>query len=464
VNDAARPRDDRSWLERFLGLFADVRAGEGVAVLLLALNVFVLLFAYYLIKTVREALVLTEVGAANKVYLSVVVAGALALYAKAFGGLARRWNRIRLITSVTLFFASHLVVFHVLGRLGVPLGVVFFVWVGIFNVSIIAQFWSLANDVCAREQGERVFAIVAAGSTLGAVAGSYGAAVFFDGLGAFNLMLATAALLVASLGLTWAVHRRHLGGPIGGDDGEGRGEGRPAEQAVGGRAGAFQLVFRSRYLLLVGAITLFGTWINTTGEFVMDRVLLEAAGDAVQGDEARRAFIGHWKGLFYTWVNVTVVVTQLLIVSRVLKYLGVRVALFILPIVAMGGYTAMMIAPTLLVIFVAKVAENGADYSLQNTVRQALFLVTSRPTKYKAKALIDTVFFRLGDVMAGGLVLIGSQLAFATRTYVAVVMGLVAIWIGLAAWTAREHGRRASRPADAGGPAFATRSPEAQAP
>lgn len=444
MNDRRRPSRDRSLLERFLGLFADVRPGEGPSAVLLAINVFVLLFAYYLIKTVREALVLTQAGAEQKIYLAAAISALLVLYAKGFGALARRMNRIRLITAVTLFFASNLVVFYFLGRGGVSLGVAFFVWVGIFNVSVIAQFWSLANDLYTEDQGRRLFAIVAGGSTLGAVAGSYGAQTFYAVLGSYNLMLFTAGFLVASLLLTWFIHRRQATDPA--LNGDGDSEEHDPDAVVGGASEAFQLVFQDRYLLLIGAITLIGTWVNTTGEYIFDRRLLETARDLVAAGDAGgltvEELVGRYKGQFFMWVNILVVTLQFFAVSRILKYLGVRVALFVLPLVALGGYTAMMIAPALMVIFGAKVAENGTDYSLQNTTRQTLFLVTTREAKYKAKALIDTFFFRLGDVMAAALVLLGSTLAFDIRAYIGTMMGVLALWVVVAALTARAHKAR----------------------
>lgn len=406
---------------------------------LLALNVFVLMFAYYLIKTVREALILSQTTPENKVYLYGAISILLVPYARSFGALAGRVSRIRLIAAVTMFFASNLVVFCLLGEAGVEVGVPFFVWVSVFNVSIVALFWSFANDLYTEEQGERLFAIVAAGMTLGAVAGAYGAEAVFAPLGAYGLMLVAGALLVASLGLTWFIHVRTGQARI--DHASPPAAGEPA-----GMAGAFRSILANRYLLLVGVVTLLGACVNTTGEYILDRTLVERAHELIAHGQAHglsmQAFIGRFKGDFYMWVNIVVVAMQLLVVSRVLKHIGVRYALLVLPVVALGGYTAMMITPALTVIFVAKVAENGTDYSLQNTVRQALFLVTSRADKYEAKAVIDTVFFRAGDTVAALVVLVGSALALGTRSYVVAVMGLVVGWAFAAVATARARSVR----------------------
>src|SRR5204862_5941362 len=127
-------------LDRWLCVVTDVRAGEGAGALLLAANVFCLLGSYYLLKTVREALILSEGGAEVKSYAAGAQALILLLAVPAYGALASRVNRIRLINGVMLFFASHLVVFHQLAAHGVHIGVAFFLWVGVFNLMAVAQF------------------------------------------------------------------------------------------------------------------------------------------------------------------------------------------------------------------------------------------------------------------------------------------------------------------------------------
>ena len=132
----------------------------------MALNLFLVLTAYYMLKTIREALILTEGGAAVKAYSSAGQAVLLLLLVPAFGAFASRVNRVLLLRGVNLFFVSNIVLFFILGRAGVHLGVPFFIWVGIFNVMIVAQYWAFANDIYTPEQGKRLFAIVALGSNV----------------------------------------------------------------------------------------------------------------------------------------------------------------------------------------------------------------------------------------------------------------------------------------------------------
>src|SRR5215470_4735161 len=155
----------KSPVERLLSPIADVRRGEALTPLLLALNLFLVLAAYYMLKTVREALILTQGGAAVKTYSSAGQALLLLVLVPAFAAFASRVNRMQLVRWVTLFFVANIVVFFALGRAGVHLGVPFFLWVGIFNVMVISQYWAFANDIYTPEQGKRLFAIVGLGSS-----------------------------------------------------------------------------------------------------------------------------------------------------------------------------------------------------------------------------------------------------------------------------------------------------------
>ena len=202
----ADPPKSRSLLK----LFGDVRPGEGGTVLLLALNVFLLLAAYYLLKVAREPLILLGGGAEVKSYASVGQTVLLIGATSGYGWLATRVRRLVLISFVTLFFAANLVIFWVLGEAGVHLGIPFFLWVGIFNIVTIAQFWSFAADTYTEEQGKRLFPIVGIGSSVGAVAGAWLAEPLIRHRTRFSLMLMAAAILLAALALTYLVDRREM--------------------------------------------------------------------------------------------------------------------------------------------------------------------------------------------------------------------------------------------------------------
>jgi len=194
-SQAAPDAGEKTWLDRALSLFTDVHAGEGASALLLAVNVFWLLAFYYILKTVRESLILSEGGAEVKSYASAGQALLLLLVIPAYGAIAARVNRVRLISLVSLFFASHLVIFYLLGAAGVRIGVAFFLWIGIFNLVIVAQFWAFANDVYNNERGKRLFPLVGLGASLGAWLGAVMASELFTRLGPYRLLLFSAVAL-----------------------------------------------------------------------------------------------------------------------------------------------------------------------------------------------------------------------------------------------------------------------------
>jgi len=418
-------------LDRLLSVVADVRAGEGAGALLLATNAFVLMAAYYVLKTVRQSLILSQFGPENAAYTAAGMAFLLLFLVPAYGAFASRVIRVKLISWVTLFFASHLVIFAALAGSGVRIGVAYFLWLGIFNNLLIGQFWAFANDLYDEHKGKRLFPLVGVGIAVGGVAGAGFAAALFRSFGPYRLMLLAGVVLVVSVGFTLIVnhHESRQAGSV---------QHRIAREPIG-RKGGFQLVMSNRYLFLIAAIILLLNLVNSTGEFLMNKLADAQAASAVGAQ--RLAFFGEFAGKFATLQNLMVLVLQLFLVSRIFRYWGVRAALFILPLIAFAGYGLALALPVLGIVKTVKVLENSTDYSIQNTARQALFLPTSREAKYKAKIAIDTFFTRFGDMLGGLLVLVGSHtsLAMGVRSYAAVNVVLVLAWLALVAAVTREH-------------------------
>ena len=432
----------RSRLESFLSHFADVRAGEGGGVLLMALNLFLLLGAYYMLKTVREVLILSQGGAEVKSYSSAGQAALLLVVVPLFGIIASRVNRVRLVTGVTLFFASNLAIFIALGKMGLREGVAFFLWVGIFNVLVIAQLWAFANDIYTQKQGERLFPFVGLGGSLGAWIGAVAAARAIRPAGPYGLMTAAAFLLVCCAALTvWM--DRHTSRRQ--DAGKQKESAKPLS-----KEGGFQLIFRDRYLLLIAALVVLLNIVNTSGEFMLSKLVVAKAAslypNAVAMAADRQRYIGEFYGSYFSWFNIIGVVLQTFLVSRIFKAIGVGGALFVGPCIALAGYSVILVAPLLPLVRVLKIMDNSSDYSIQSTAGQALFLPTSREAKYKAKAAIDAFFKRFGDVLYAGVVYVGTALGFALSAFAALNLAFTVIWIFIAVALAREYKRRSQVP------------------
>ena len=445
------PTEHKTMLERLLTIFTEVRAGEGPTALLLTLNLFLLLTAYLIIKTVREPLILAEGGAVVKSYAAAGQAFLLLFIVPAYGAFASKVNRVKLINWVTVFFISNLIAFYILAGLEVPLGIPFFLWVGIFNLFIIAQFWSFANDLYTEEQGKRLFVIIAFGGGLGAIVGPAIAGWLFRPLGAYGLMLVSASILAVCMVITKIVNVRVKSeSQLAKVKGE--------EEKPLGREGGFKLVMKERYLLWIALLMLVLNVINTTGEFIMGKTVTAEAQRVVTIEEERavatgtggiltanerkkleQEHIGNFYGNFFLWVSVLSTIVQLFFVSRIIKFVGVMGALVFLPTIALGGYSLIAFMPVLGTIRIVKMFENSTDYSLQNTARQALFLPTSREAKYKAKSAIDTFFVRIGDMLSAGIVFTGVQFALETSGFATINIILVVAWLLLIVGISREY-------------------------
>ncbi len=236
MTDASPPTERASllikpaWIDRtkpldwFRGRFGNVYPGEGFSATLLALNAFLLMTVLFLLKTLRESLIVTEGGATARSCAGVIQAFILIFAVVAYGILASRLDRAKLISTVTAF--------------------------GVFNLLVISQFWSFSTDVYSEEQGKRLFPFIGAGSVPGALA-------------------CGALVLVASLAVTAMVNKfvRNCGGP----------QAIIASLPVG-KQGGFELMRGSRYLLLVAVCTLFSSMISTSGDFLLSAQVQAEAG------------------------------------------------------------------------------------------------------------------------------------------------------------------------------------------
>jgi AAA family ATP:ADP antiporter len=442
-------RGSSGFIYKILRAFTVIHPGEAPTAFLLIINIFLLLLAYYIIKPVRDALILAGKGAEWKSYLSAAIAVLLIFVVKAFSNIASRYPRQKLISWVTLFFISNLIIFYLLSFSGVPLGtmgILFYTWMGIFNVLVVAQFWGFANDIYSEKAGKRLFPMVAFGASFGAFSGSTIAGWLVEPLGLYQMMLVAGGVLGICILLTLLIHRKEV-----------KRSGAKRSEAVStevskkkeqerplGKGGGFELVFKKRYLLYIAFFVLLLNFVNTNGEYILGKIVENAAKEAVAAGTAGglgvKEYIGKFMAGFMRDFNLVGMFIQLFIVSRVFKWFGVRLALFFLPVIAMGGYFFVALGASLMLVRWVKVMENGTDYSLMNTTRHALFLITTREEKYKAKAATATFFHRAGDVFSAVIVFLGTgYLAFNTEKFAIFNVALVLMWIMLGVLIFREH-------------------------
>ena len=418
---------DKGRLERLLSPIADVRRGEAASALLMALTMFLVLGGYYLLKTAREIFILSEGGAEVKSYSSAGQALLLVFLVPAYGALASRVNRTQLVQWVTLFFASNLLLFLAALAAGWHIGIVFFLWLGIFNVMVIAQFWAFAADVFSEEQGKRLFPLIGVGSSLGAWLGSVRAGQLMESAGPWRLLAGALGVLVVCAWLAPVIDRAARRASPARDT-------RADAKLAAGPSG-FGMLFSDRYLMLIGALVLLLNLVNTSGEYLFGRYVVNTAnamyGAGPESAAAREQFIGQTYSGFFSYVNLIGFLLQMFVVSRVFSFLGVGRALLIHPIVALVGYAGMLRAPSFEFIRWLKIADNSLDYSLGNTTKQALWLPTSREAKYKAKQAVDAFCVRAGDVLTAGVVYSGELASFGVGAFAALNIVFVLGWLAV---------------------------------
>ena len=455
--------------ERFLQIFTEVKPGEGSKALLMSLNIFLILCAYYFIKPLREGWIavsdiqgLTQMEV--KAYSSFLQSIFLLFIVGFYGRLAGRWDRSTLITRVTLFCISNMIIFWFL-QPGyffdhLPLsGIIFYLWVGMFGVFIVAQFWTFCADIYSNESGKRLIPVIAIGATLGAVVGSDIVDVIVSSkLIKTEMLLLIATLpLFASIAISRKVDASHNSHPAAetADKTENEDEDSEESQKQGFSflfSGA-KLVILSRFMLAAAVVTLLTNWVNTNGENLLFQVVQNTLNsiaidrgitDPQTALEFTLAGTTKFYGNFYFWVNVVALLLQTLVVSRLLKFGGFASIALMLPVIALVSYTLMALIPILVVVKLMKIAENATDYSVNNTARHVLWLPVDSAMKFKGKPAIDTLYIRMGDGLAALTVLIGIHwLSLTTQQFFIFNIGLVILWLAFTIMLIREH-RKAS--------------------
>jgi AAA family ATP:ADP antiporter len=440
--------------DRLLGVFTDVRPGEGARAVTMLVNIFLILVSYYIIKTVREPLILTTdvpewlkaLGIAGPAEVKTYAAAGQALvlmgFVPAYSWFASRVDRMKLVFGVTAFFVANILLFAVAVHAEVDhIGVFYYIWVGLFSLSIVAQFWSYANDIYTKDAGNRLFPVIGVGMTAGSPVGAWIAERMFHAHLSPHLMLYLAAALLASTAALYFFVNRA---------GATTRQAAAAKAAIGGK-GAFTLVFSSRYIRLMVVLFILLNIVNTVGEYILSHMVVAHAAEAAAADPSfdKNAYIGAFYGSYFLWVNIAAVLLQMFVAPRLVKRFGLAGVLFALPFIALGAYGFVALGATIAIVRWAKTAENGTDYSVMNTARQLLWLPTSREEKYKAKQAIDSFFVRLGDLTAAFVVFAGtSWLALEARGFAIVNVVFVLVWLGLAVVLLRENRRLSAAKAD----------------
>lgn len=392
---------------------------------------FLLLAAYYVLRPVRDEMAV-QAGPERLAHLFTATFLAMLLLVPAWGWLCARLPRARLLPVVYGFFALNLAAFWLLFRGGPTpgLAVAFFVWTSVFNLFVVSVFWSFMADLYDEAQAARLFAAIAAGGSCGAISGPALTALLAPSLGPANLLLVSAALLVAATLcilrlLAWA--RAH---PRQGE----RRAGEPGLPMGGSIIAGAKAALSSPYLLGIGAWLLCYTVLSTSLYFHQVEIVRAALPDSA---ERTRLF-----ALVDLTVNAGTLLVQLFLAARLGARLGVGWMLALMPLVSLIGFAALGAAPTLAVLIAFGVTRRIGEFAISKPVREALYTVVPREDRYKAKNFIDTVVYRGGDAFAGWLVTALRGLGLGVSGIAFAALPVAAAWLAVSFWLGREQARR----------------------
>ncbi len=396
--------------------------GEAPALLWSTAYFFLLLFGFYLLRPVREAIGIAR-GADKLPWLMTGTLLAMVLANPAFATLVSKLPRRRFIPRVYRFFALNMLAFFLAFRFlshrgGAALGYAFYIWLSVFNLFVVSVFWGLMSDVWSEGQGKRLFGFIATGGTLGAIAGAALTGALTKGfqLGGLPVKVDPLSLLLVSmLTLELAVQcvKRLAAIFQLGDTAHGSREPGP------GPLEGLRLIATSRYLQLICAYMLLFT-ITSTFLYLQQGSIVERA---FSGTAARTAAFAR----IDLWVNVLTLATQLFLTGRLITALGIPFVLAILPVLTLAGFGALWIWPTFGVMALFQVLRRGLHYAVDRPAREILYIPLGPEERYKSKPFIDTFVYRGGDLLG-----VWAPTALAA---LAIPVGLAAVgcsglWIG----------------------------------
>jgi AAA family ATP:ADP antiporter len=409
-----------------------VEPGESRALFWSFSYFFALLCSYYIIRPMRD-----EMGIAGGVdKLQWMFTGTfIAMLATVpfFGWVAKQFPVRRFLPYVYYFFIVDLIVFFALFKSDIPRAYVaraFFIWTSVFNLFIVSVFWSFMTDIFNNDQARRLFGVIAAGGTTGALAGPAMTAALVGLLGPANMLLISTAFLAAAV---FCIHRiiAWKNSIIGNSAPQQRIQGAERDQAIGGGILAgVRLVFSSSYLSVICLLILLYTTLSTFLYFQQAQIVRDSFDDP-----ANRTAV--FAAIDFS-VNFLTILTQLFLTSRIVLRLGLSLALALMPLLLGIGFLLLGIMPMLSVLVTVQILRRAGNYAIMRPAREMLYVVLGKEEKYKAKNFIDTVVYRGGDAVSAWAYA-GLKAAGISLSGIALVaVPLAGIW----AWVSFKIGRR----------------------
>ncbi len=372
---------------------------------------------------------------------------AMLVLAPLYGAVVSRVSRRRFVPWVYRFFMLHLAAFFgvmlvVEGQAVVWLGRAFFVWVSVFNLWVVAVFWSVMADHFDSDAARRLYAWIAVGGTLGSILGALvawqGLPLIAAALGRTTSAVVPYLLLVSFVALEAAVRcARRVMDLCPAVSSPGAGTPARTSRVGGGSWDGLRDVVRSPYLLQICLYLLCYTVTGTLLYFLQAEIVAHHFASA---GARTQAF-----ALIDLCTQSTTLFVQVVLTRRLIAVLGLGRTLGVLPCVAALAFLAIWIAPVFWVVIVVQGLRRSARYAVSKPAREVLFSVLPRSEKYKAKAVIDTFVYRSGDVVGGATRMLLRGLSPGLLPVALVALPITAAWAWLGLVLGRGHAIRIRR-------------------
>jgi AAA family ATP:ADP antiporter len=422
-------------VQRWLARAVPATPQERAAALWSFAYFFTLLAGYYVLRPLRD-----QMGIAGGVralpwtftatFLTLLVAQPL------YGALVAKLPRARFVPITYHFFVANLVLFWVLLHFNVETVIVarvFFVWVSVFNLFVVAVFWSFMADLFTADQGKRLFGFIGAGGTAGSLLGPTITLGLAKPLGPVNLLIVALIFLELSV---FCVHRLERSATQ--DAASGKQGAQADERRVGGSAlAAFSEMIRSPYLLGLGA------WVSllSFGATILYFMQANLVAAAIKDARAQTQFFAS----IDLAVGLLTLATQVFATGQFLKRFGTGIAAGALPAVYVVGFAVLGTTPGLVAVLVIQVVQRWMNFAIANPARQVFFTVVGREEKYKAKNLIDVVVYRGSDALYGWVFDSLQAIGLKVGGIALVALPVAGVWLLLSAVLGRTQERRAAR-------------------
>jgi AAA family ATP:ADP antiporter len=425
---------------RLLRRVVDVHAGELRAVVASFTFFFFLLSSYFVLRPMRDEVAASS-GASNLTWLFAATLAGTLVFNPMFSALVVRFPVRKFIPISYQFFVANMLIFYAVLRymsasegsnVDVWAGRAFFIWTTVFALFNTSIFWCLMADTFRSDEAKRLFGFIGVGGTLGSITGSAATAVLAQRVGTMNLLLVSAFLLEIAVIVVMRFPQRTVRGP----EERLRSKRDQDRELIGGSVWAgFTHVARSPYLLgICGFMVLF-----TIGSTFLYFAQSDLVGREFTDKASRTAVLAKLE----LSVQTLTVITQIFFTGRIIRWLGLGLALALLPIISILGFGGLALLPMFGTVALFTVLRRGGNFAITNPAMEVLFTVVRREDKYKAKNVIETFVYRGGDQIGAWAYkgLTGLGLGLQGISYVAVPLSM--IWLGLGLWLGRRQAQLA---------------------